>query len=326
MNPDLIYETIILGSGPAGLTAAIYAGRSRCCPLLIHGVQPGGQLTTTTSVDNFPGFPEGIEGPDLMSNMRQQAERFGARFVEGDVTRVALQERPFRLWVGDVMYRCLTLIICTGASPKLLGLGNERSLYGRGVSVCATCDGFFYRDRDVVVVGGGDTAMEEAVFLTRFARQVTVIHRRDSLRATPVLAERALTNKGVRFIWDASLTQILEDSGGVTGVRISNLKTGDETELTCDGVFIAIGHQPNTKLFVGQLEMDDEGYLITRNGTETNISGVFAAGDVQDHQFRQAVTAAGTGCMAAIQAERFLDDLPYDTSLSCKKGVCLPKE
>ena len=325
-NPDLIYETIILGSGPAGLTAAIYAGRSRCCPLLIHGVQPGGQLTTTTAVDNFPGFPEGIEGPELMGNMRQQAERFGARFVEGEVTRVALQERPFRLWVGDEMYRCLTLIICTGASPKLLGLGNERSLYGRGVSVCATCDGFFYRDRNVVVVGGGDTAMEEAVFLTRFASQVTVIHRRDSLRATPVLAERALTNKGIRFVWDAALVQILEDPRGVTGVRTKNLKTGDETELPCDGVFIAIGHQPNTKLFAGQLEMDDEGYILTRNGTETNISGVFAAGDVQDHQFRQAVTAAATGCMAAIQAERFLDDLPYDTSLSCKKGICLPQE
>ena len=324
-NPDLIYETIILGSGPAGLTAAIYAARSRCCPLMIHGLQPGGQLTTTTAVDNFPGFPEGIDGPDLMEKMKLQAERFGAQFVEGDVTKVDLQERPFKLWVGEELYRCLSLIIATGASPKLLGLGNEESLYGKGVSVCATCDGFFYRDREVVVVGGGDTAMEEAVFLTRFAKKVTVVHRRDSLRATPVLADRALGNKAINFKWDSEITEILTDTSGVTGTRIKNLKTGEESEMNCDGIFIAIGHSPNTSLFEGQLEMDNEGYLLTKNGTETSISGVFAAGDVQDQQFRQAVTAAGTGCMAAIQAERFLDDLPYDSELSCKKGVCKPK-
>ena len=324
-NPDLIYETIILGSGPAGLTAAIYAARSRCCPLMIHGLQPGGQLTTTTAVDNFPGFPEGIDGPDLMEKMKLQAERFGTQFVEGDVTKVDLQERPFRIWVEGELYRCLSLIITTGASPKLLGLGNEESLYGKGVSVCATCDGFFYRDREVVVVGGGDTAMEEAVFLTRFAKKVTVVHRRDSLRATPVLADRALGNKAINFKWDSELTEILTDTSGVTGARIKNLKTGKETEMNCDGIFIAIGHRPNTSLFKGQLEMDNEGYLLTKNGTETNISGVFAAGDVQDQQFRQAVTAAGTGCMAAIQAERFLDVLPYDSQLSCKKGVCKPK-
>lgn len=324
-NPDLIYETIILGSGPAGLTAAIYAARSRCCPLMIHGLQPGGQLTTTTAVDNFPGFPEGIDGPDLMEKMKLQAERFGTQFVEGDVTKVDLQERPFRIWVEEELYRCLSLIITTGASPKLLGLGNEESLYGKGVSVCATCDGFFYRDREVVVVGGGDTAMEEAVFLTRFAKKVTVVHRRDSLRATPVLADRALGNKAINFKWDSELTEILTDTSGVTGTRIKNLKTGKETEMSCDGIFIAIGHRPNTSLFEGQLEMDNEGYLLTKNGTETNISGVFAAGDVQDQQFRQAVTAAGTGCMAAIQAERFLDVLPYDSQLSCKKGVCKPK-
>ena len=324
-NPDLIYETIILGSGPAGLTAAIYAARSRCCPLMIHGLQPGGQLTTTTAVDNFPGFPEGIDGPDLMEKMKLQAERFGTQFVAGDVTKVDLQERPFRLWVGEELYRCLSLIITTGASPKLLGLGNEESLYGKGVSVCATCDGFFYRDREVVVVGGGDTAMEEAVFLTRFAKKVTVVHRRDSLRATPVLADRALGNKAINFKWDSEITEILTDTSGVTGTRIKNLKTGEESEMNCDGIFIAIGHNPNTSLFEGQLEMDNEGYLLTKNGTETSISGVFAAGDVQDQQFRQAVTAAGTGCMAAIQAERFLDDLPYDSELSCKKGVCKPK-
>ena len=324
-NPDLIYETIILGSGPAGLTAAIYAARSRCCPLMIHGLQPGGQLTTTTAVDNFPGFPEGIDGPDLMEKMKLQAERFGTQFVEGDVTKVDLQERPFRIWVEGELYRCLSLIITTGASPKLLGLGNEESLYGKGVSVCATCDGFFYRDREVVVVGGGDTAMEEAVFLTRFAKKVTVVHRRDSLRATPVLADRALGNKAINFKWDSELTEILTDTSGVTGARIKNLKTGKETEMNCDGIFIAIGHRPNTSLFEGQLEMDNDGSLLTKNGTETNISGVFAAGDVQDQQVRQAVTAAGTGCMAAIQAERFLDDLPYDSELSCKKGVCKPK-
>jgi len=321
-NPDLIYETIILGSGPAGLTAAIYAARSRCCPLLIHGIQPGGQLTTTTAVDNYPGFPEGIDGPELMDKMRLQAERFGAQFVEGVVTKVDFQERPFRLWVDEELYRCLSLIITTGASPMLLGLGNEESLYGRGVSVCATCDGFFYRDREVVVVGGGDTAMEEAVFLTRFAKKVTVVHRRDSLRATPILADRALTNKAINFKWDSAVTEIIADTSGVTGIRIKNLKTGQESELTCDGVFIAIGHKPNTALFADLLDRDDDGYILTKNGTETNIPGVFAAGDVQDHQFRQAITAAGTGCMAAIQAERFLDDLPYDPSLSCQKGIC----
>ncbi|MBE0576026.1 MAG: thioredoxin-disulfide reductase [Desulfuromonadales bacterium] len=324
-SPDFIYETIILGSGPAGLTAAIYAARSRCCPLLISGVQPGGQLTTTTAVDNYPGFPEGIDGPELMDKMRQQAERFGTQFIEGEVTKVDFQERPFRIWIGEELYRCLSLVISTGASPRLLGLGNEESLYGRGVSVCATCDGFFFRDRDVIVVGGGDTAMEEAVFLTRFAKQVTVVHRRNSLRATPALADRALTNKAIHFKWDSILTEIIADANGVTGVRIKNLNTQEETEQSCDGVFIAIGHQPNTSLFAGQLEMDDEGYLLARNGTGTNIPGVFAAGDVQDRQFRQAVTAAGTGCMAAIQAERFLDDLPYDPSLSCKKGICKPQ-
>ena len=324
-SPDFIYETIILGSGPAGLTAAIYAARSRCCPLLIRGVQPGGQLTTTTAVDNYPGFPEGIDGPELMDKMRQQAERFGTQFIEGEVTKVDFQERPFRIWIGEELYRCLSLIISTGATPRLLGLGNEESLYGRGVSVCATCDGIFFRDRDVVVVGGGDTAMEEAVFLTRFAKQVTVVHRRNSLRATPALADRALTNKAIHFKWDSILTEIIADANGVTGVRIKNLNTQEETEQSCDGVFIAIGHQPNTSLFAGQLEMDNEGYLLARNGTGTNIPGVFAAGDVQDRQFRQAVTAAGTGCMAAIQAERFLDDLPYDPGLSCKKGICKPQ-
>jgi thioredoxin reductase (NADPH) len=319
---DLIYESIILGSGPAGLTAAIYAARGRCCPLLIHGVQPGGQLTTTTTVDNYPGFPEGIDGPELMNNMRLQAQRFGAQFVEGEVSRVDLQKRPFRVWVGEQVYRCLTLIITTGASPKLLGLENEEALYGRGVSICATCDGFFYREREVVVVGGGDAAIEEAVFLTRFAKKVTVVHRRDTLRATPVLAERALNHPKIDFLWDTVVTKIFEDAAGVTGIGLKNVKSNEASKRSCAGLFIAIGHTPNTQLFLEQLEVDRDGYILTRNGTETNIPGVFAAGDVQDKQFRQAITAAGTGCMAAIQAERFLDELPFDPDMSCQKGVC----
>jgi thioredoxin reductase (NADPH) len=324
-TPDAIQETIILGSGPAGLTAAIYAGRGRCCPLLIHGHQPGGQLTTTTAVDNFPGFPQGVEGPDLMENMRLQAERFSTRFLEGEVSRVELHEHPFKIWVDEELYRCLTLIIATGASPRLLGLGNEESLYGRGVSVCATCDGFFYRDKEVVVVGGGDTAIEEAVFLTRFARRVTIVHRRDELRATPVLAQRAYDNEKIAFRWDTAVGAILADQTGVTGLRLQNLKSGAEDEFPCDGVFIAIGHLPNTALFKGQLELDFEGYISTRNGTETSVPGVFAAGDVQDPVFRQAITAAGSGCMAAIQAERFLDDLPSEAQLSCHQGVCFKR-
>jgi thioredoxin reductase (NADPH) len=311
---DAVHETIILGSGPAGLTAAIYAARSRCCPLLIHGGQPGGQLTTTTVIENFPGFAEGIDGPTLMQEMEKQARRFGTRFVEGEVTRVDLKSRPFRIWVGDDVYRCRTLIISTGASPKMLGLPNEWELYGRGVSVCATCDAFFYKDKDVVVVGGGDTAVEEATFLARFARKVTVVHRRDTLRASPVLQKRALQNKRIAFRWSTVVTAILGDKErGVRGVRLQDLDSGEQRELSCDGVFVAIGHIPNTGLFRGQLEFIEEGqgegYILTRNGTETSIPGIFAAGDVQDPHFRQAITAAGTGCMAAMQAERYIEAL-----------------
>jgi thioredoxin reductase (NADPH) len=282
-------------------------------------------LTTTTAVDNFPGFPQGIDGPELMENMRLQAERFGSQFVEGEVSRVALGANPFKVWIGDQLFQCLTLIIATGASPRLLGLGNEEALYGRGVSVCATCDGFFYRDQEVVVVGGGDTAIEEAVFLTRFASKVTIVHRRDELRATPVLARRALGHDQITFRWDTVVSEILADQAGVTGVRLQNVKTGTQDELACSGVFIAIGHQPNTALFAGQLEFDSAGYIKTRNGTETSVPGVFAAGDVQDPIFRQAITAAGSGCMAAIQVERFLDDLPSEAQLSCQKGICKPR-
>lgn len=306
---DPICPTLILGSGPAGLTAAIYAARSRCCPVLVHGRQPGGQLTTTTTIDNYPGFPEGVDGKALMQAMQQQAERFGTRFIEGEVTRVDLKGPPFRVWVDDQEQRCQSLIIATGASPKMLGLDNEWSLYGRGVSVCATCDAFFYRDKKVVVVGGGDTAMEEATHLARFARKVIIVHRRESLRASLPLQRRALENERISFCWNSTVSAILEDQAGVVGVRIQDVASGTEQDVECDGLFVAIGHTPNTELFQGQLEMDPQGYLLTHDGCRTSIPGVFAAGDVQDPHFRQAITAAGSGCMAALQAEGYLNEL-----------------
>ncbi|NLV23607.1 MAG: thioredoxin-disulfide reductase [Deltaproteobacteria bacterium] len=306
-----VLNVIILGSGPAGLTAAIYTARANLEPLVIHGSQPGGQLTTTTLVENFPGFAEGIDGPVLMEEMEKQARRFGARFLAGEVTKVECGSSPFTIHVGDDSYRCRSLIIATGASPRLLGLAHEKELYGKGVSVCATCDGFFYRGKEVAVVGGGDTAMEEATFLTRFADKVHVIHRRDALRASPALQERAFANKKIVFHWHAVVSAILGDKQkGLTGIRLKNVASGKEEEMACDGLFIAIGHVPNTGLFKGQVDMDERGYLLTGSGAETNITGVFAAGDVQDPHFRQAITAAGSGCMAAIQAERFLDQGP----------------
>lgn len=315
-----VHDQIIVGSGPAGYTAAIYTARSNCCPVLIAGRQPGGQLTGTTLVENFPGFPEGIDGPELMERMRQQALHFGTRIIEGEVTRAELGSRPFRVWVDEELYRCRSLIVCAGASPRMLGLSNEKALYGRGVSVCATCDGFFYRDKEVVVVGGGDTAMEDALFLARFATRVTVVHRRDELRAGPMLQERAMANARISFRWDTVVTAIRGDvKEGVSGVRLKNVKSGEEEEFACDGVFIAIGHKPNTDLFKGQLEMDDWGYLKTRNGTETSVCGVFAAGDVQDPYFRQAVTAAGSGCMAAIQSQRYLECLEDADCKACSQ-------
>ena len=304
-----LYETLILGSGPAGLTAAIYAARSRCCPVLIHGRQPGGQLTTTTVIDNYPGFAEGIDGNALMAAMQAQAERFGTRFIQGEVTKVELQHSPYRVWVGDECHSCRTLIIATGASPKMLGLENEWSLYGRGVSVCATCDAFFYRDKKVVVVGGGDTAMEEATHLARFASKVIIVHRRESLRASLPLQRRALENERIAFRWNSTVSAILEDQAGVRGVRIQDVETGAEQDLACDGLFVAIGHTPNTGLFQGQLQVDPQGYLLTHDGCRTSRPGVFAAGDVQDPHFRQAITAAGSGCMAALQAESYLNEL-----------------
>lgn len=298
---------VIIGTGPAGLTAAVYAGRANLAPLVIQGPEPGGQLITTTEVENYPGFPEGILGPELMQQFEQQATRFGAELRYGTVTSVDLSVRPLRLVVDEE--KAVTadaVIISTGASAKYIGLENERRLLGRGVSACATCDGAFFRGQEVAIVGGGDTAMEEALFLTRFATTVHVIHRRDSLRASRIMQERAMANPKIRFVWNSEVVDVLGVQE-VTGIRLRNVKTGEESELPVGGLFVAIGHQPNTALFAGTLDMDETGYIRTRPGsTYTNVEGVFACGDAQDHVYRQAITAAGTGCMAAIDAERWL--------------------
>jgi thioredoxin reductase (NADPH) len=303
-----IENVIIIGSGPAGLTAAIYASRANLNPLMIEGEEVGGQLMTTTDVENYPGFPKGIQGPELMQVTRAQAERFGTRFVSANVTKVDLSRRPFRLWVGDKEHVARALIISTGATAKYLGLPNEKRLIGRGVSACATCDGAFFRNVDVCVVGGGDTAMEEANFLTRFAKKVYVIHRRDKFRASKIMADRVLNHPKIEVIWNAELVDVLGENE-VQGVRIGDVVTGQKRDIELAGVFIAIGHKPNTDIFKGLLPMDPNGYLITKGkSTHTDVEGVFAAGDVQDHVYRQAVTAAGTGCMAAIDAERWLEN------------------
>ena len=302
-----MHNVVIIGSGPAGLTAAIYAARANLAPLLVEGWQAGGQLTTTTDVENYPGFAKGIMGPELMKEMRSQAERFGTIFKTGDATSVDLQTQPFQVIVdGEETLKTKTLIIATGASPITLGLSSETRLWGHGVSSCATCDGFFFKGKELVVVGGGDSAIEEATFLTKFATKVSIVHRRDKLRASKIMQDRAMKNEKIAFVWNSVVEDVLGEDV-VTGVRIRNVVTGKIWDLPCAGFFLAIGHRPNTALFAGQLKMDTSSYLITNHGTRTSIPGVFAAGDVQDAHYRQAVTAAGTGCMAAIDAERFLE-------------------
>jgi thioredoxin reductase (NADPH) len=300
-------KVLIVGSGPAGLTAAIYAARADLNPLLIEGMERGGQLMLTTEVENYPGYPEGIMGPELMDGMRKQAERFGTRIVSSDVTKVDLSERPFKVWVGEDLYESEALVISTGASARWLGIPGESRLRGYGVSACATCDGFFFRDRKIAIVGGGDSAMEEAIFLTKFASKVTILHRRDEFRASKIMAQRAIDHPKIEVMWNTTIEEVL---GGdlVTGIRVKNVFTDEESVLPVEGFFLAIGHDPNTKIFQSQIDLDASGYVTTEGGsTRTSVEGVFAAGDVVDHYYQQAVTAAGMGCQAAIDVEHWLD-------------------
>ena len=312
---EQIRKVIIIGSGPAGLTAAIYAARANLFPLVFEGLQPGGQLTITTDVENYPGFPDGILGPELMDLFRQQAQRFEAETHYLTVDKVDLTERPFQVFVGDTIYMTEAIIVSTGASAQLLGLESESKLMGYGVSACATCDGFFFKDKQVLVVGGGDSAIEEAIFLTKFASSVSIVHRRDELRASKIMQERAFNNPKIDIIWNSTIEEMLgsPDNGGLTGVVINNTQSGTLSEMECDGVFLAIGHIPNSDLFRGLLDLDEKGYIITQSGsTNTSIPGVFASGDIQDKVYRQAVTAAGSGCMSALDAEHFIENHPLD--------------
>jgi thioredoxin reductase (NADPH) len=307
-------ELIIIGGGPAGYTAALYAARANLQPLVIEGFQWGGQLMITSDVENYPGYAEGVLGPEMMKDFRRQAERFGAEFISDDVTRVDFSERPFKVYVGDEEYRSQAVIVATGANARQLGLESERGLQGRGVSYCAVCDAAFFREKNIVVVGGGDSAMEEATFLTKFADKVTVVHRRDDFRASQIMLDRARANEKIEWVTNAVVDKVVGETG-VTGVDVRDVNTNEITEIPAQGLFVAIGHDPNTKLFVGQLNMDEHGYLLTHDGTATNVEGVFAAGDVVDHTYRQAITAAGMGSMAALDAERWLTAQhghPYD--------------
>ena len=314
MSKPQVRDVIVIGSGPAGLTAAIYSARANLAPLVIEGEpssssdQPGGQLMLTTEVENYPGFIDGIMGPELMANFRAQAARFGAEFLTRKVSRVDFSARPFKVWIDDMEFHARSVIVSTGARALMLDLPNESRLMGYGVSTCATCDGFFFRGREIAVVGGGDSALEEAIFLTKFADKVTLIHRRKELRASKIMQDRAFRNPKIEFLWDSVVVDVLGDTT-VSGVRVRNVVSGQESELAVAGLFVAIGHVPNTDLFRGQLEMLDNGYLVTDGkSTRTNVEGVFACGDVQDHTYRQAITAAGSGCMAAIDAERWLEE------------------
>ena len=303
-------KVIIIGSGPAGLTAAVYAARANLEPLVFEGSQPGGQLTITTDVENFPGFPDGIMGPELMDHMRKQAVRFGATCEYKTVTKTDFSNNPFKIWVNDDEYTADTIIISTGASARLLGLDSEKELMGYGVSACATCDGFFFKEKEVLVVGGGDSAAEEAIFLTKFASKVTIVHRRDEFRASKIMADRVLKNEKIDIMWNSAVEDIhgAKDTG-VTGVKIKDTISGDLRDVSCDGIFMAIGHVPNTNIFKSQIDLDEKGYITTQpDTTNTNVSGVFACGDVQDQVYRQAITAAGTGCMSAMDAERWLEE------------------
>jgi thioredoxin reductase (NADPH) len=311
---ESVRELIIIGGGPAGYTAALYAARANLEPLVIEGFQWGGQLMITSDVENYPGYVEGVLGPEMMKDFRRQSERFGAEFISDDVTRVDFSERPFRVYVGDDEYRAEAVIVATGANARQLGLPSERTLQGRGVSYCAVCDAAFFREKETVVVGGGDSAMEEATFLTKFADKVTIVHRREDFRASQIMLDRARANDKIDWVTNAVVDEVVGENA-VTAVRVRDVNTDEITEIPADGLFVAIGHDPNTSLFVGQLEMDEQGYLLTHDGTATNVEGVFAAGDVVDHTYRQAITAAGMGSMAALDAERWLtarEGHPYD--------------
>jgi thioredoxin reductase (NADPH) len=304
-------NVVIIGSGPAGLTAALYTARASLKPLIIEGLEAGGQLMLTTMVENWPGYRTGIDGPELIAEIRAQAERFGAEIIRGNVTSVELSRHPFHVTTSEETFQCRTLIVATGASARLLGLPSERTLMGHGVSTCATCDGYFFRGKPIAVVGGGDTALEEALFLTRFASQVTVIHRRDTLRASKIMQDKAFANAKIAFEWNTEVQEIKDTGKGeVTAAVLLNTRTGERKDLPVEGVFVAIGHTPNTTLFKGKLDMDANGYICTHDGTRTSVPGVFACGDVQDHIYRQAITAAGSGCMAAIDAEKYLEGVP----------------